>query len=69
MPKPLESEIPVKYLDYKPKVLDLLDLTEPAPNTLRKQFTPRFLGHIIYQLEFQKFFRKIEDILQNRRSI
>jgi hypothetical protein len=36
IPKPLESEIPAKYLDYKPKTLDLLDLIEPELNTLRK---------------------------------
>jgi hypothetical protein len=32
-PSPLESEIPAKYLDHEPKALDLLDLTEPEPNT------------------------------------
>jgi hypothetical protein len=47
-PKPLESEIPAKYLDYKPKALDLPNLTEPKPNIPRKQFTPRFLGRTIY---------------------
>jgi hypothetical protein len=31
--KPLESEIPVKHLDHKPKALDLPDLTEPKPNS------------------------------------
>jgi hypothetical protein len=36
MPKPLESEIPAKYLDYKSKALDLSNLTEPKPNTPRK---------------------------------
>jgi hypothetical protein len=36
MPEPLESEIPVKYLDYKPKALDPPDFTEPKPNTPRK---------------------------------
>jgi hypothetical protein len=35
-PEPLESEIPAKYLDYKPKTLDLSNLTEPKPNTSRK---------------------------------
>jgi hypothetical protein len=48
IPEPLESEIPAKYLNYKPKALDLPDLTEPKPNTLHKQFTPQFLGRIIY---------------------
>jgi hypothetical protein len=32
-PEPLESKIPVKYLDYEPKVPDLLNLTEPELNT------------------------------------
>jgi hypothetical protein len=36
IPEPLESEIPAKYLDHKPKVLDPPDLTEPKPNTPRK---------------------------------
>jgi hypothetical protein len=35
-PEPLESEIPTKYLDHKPKVLDLSDLIEPKLNTPRK---------------------------------
>jgi hypothetical protein len=35
-PEPLESEIPAKYLDHKPKALDLPDLIEPKPNTSRK---------------------------------
>jgi uncharacterized membrane protein (DUF485 family) len=35
-PEFLESEIPAKYLDYKPKTLDLPNLIEPKPNTLRK---------------------------------
>jgi hypothetical protein len=34
--EPLESEIPAKYLDHKPKTLDLSNLTEPKPNTSRK---------------------------------
>jgi hypothetical protein len=33
IPKLLESEIPTKHLDYESKALDLLDLTEPKPNT------------------------------------
>jgi hypothetical protein len=32
IPKPLESEIPAKHLDYEPKALDPPDLTEPEPN-------------------------------------
>jgi hypothetical protein len=32
-PDPLESEIPAKHLDHKPKALDLPDLTEPNLNT------------------------------------
>jgi hypothetical protein len=32
-PEPLESEIPAKHLDHKPKALDPPDLTEPKPNT------------------------------------
>jgi hypothetical protein len=47
-PEPLESEIPAKYLDPKPKALDLPNPTELKLNTPRKQFTPRFLGYIIY---------------------
>jgi hypothetical protein len=47
-PEPLELEIPAKYLDYKPKVLDLPDPIEPKPNTPRKQFTSWFLGYTIY---------------------
>jgi hypothetical protein len=35
-PEPLELEIPAKYLDYEPKVLDPPDITELKPNTLRK---------------------------------
>jgi hypothetical protein len=42
VPEPLELEIPAKYLDNKPKTLDLPDLMEPKLNT------PRFLGRIIY---------------------
>jgi hypothetical protein len=33
MPEPLESEIPAKYLDYKPKALDPPYFTESEPNT------------------------------------
>jgi hypothetical protein len=33
IPKPLESEIPAKYLDYKSKALDLPDFMEPELNT------------------------------------
>jgi hypothetical protein len=36
IPEPLESEIPAKYLDHKPKTLDLPDLTEPKLNTSYK---------------------------------
>jgi hypothetical protein len=36
IPKPLESEIPAKYLDHKPKALDPPDLIEPELNTLYK---------------------------------
>jgi hypothetical protein len=46
-PESLESEIPAKYLDYKPKFLDP-PIMEPKPNTPRKQFTPRFLGRTTY---------------------
>jgi hypothetical protein len=35
-PEPLGSEIPAKYLDHKPKTLDLLDLIEPELNASRK---------------------------------
>jgi hypothetical protein len=48
MPEFLESEIPAKYLDYEPKTLDPPAPIEPKLNTPRKQFTPRFLGRIIY---------------------
>jgi hypothetical protein len=48
IPEPNESKIPAKYLDHKPKALDLFDLTEPKLNTPRKQFILRFLGYIIY---------------------
>jgi hypothetical protein len=34
--KPLESKIPAKYLDYKPKFLDPPNFIEPKLNTLRK---------------------------------
>jgi hypothetical protein len=33
IPESLESRIPAKYLDYKPKTLDLPNFTEPEPNT------------------------------------
>jgi hypothetical protein len=36
IPEPLESEIPAKYLDYKPKALDPPDITEPKLNTSYK---------------------------------
>jgi hypothetical protein len=36
IPEPLESEIPAKYLDYKPKTLDLPNPIEPKLNTPRK---------------------------------
>jgi hypothetical protein len=35
-PEPLEPEIPAKYLDHKPKALDLPDIIEPKLNTLYK---------------------------------
>jgi hypothetical protein len=62
-PEPLESEIPAKYLDHKPKTLDLPNLTEPKPNAPRKQFTPRLLGRTIHQSELRKSLHKMEDML------
>jgi hypothetical protein len=42
IPEPLELEIPAKYLNHEPKALDPPDITEPEPNTPRKQFTCDF---------------------------